>query len=212
MICRNRKIVFIHIPRTAGQSIEHYLFPEYDFSDDRNKTLMYGWDNKSGWLNHLTCLEIRENRYLSESMYNKYFKFAFVRNPWERLVSEYAWKFGNDFTKFRQFCTDILEGNYKSWYVYYRDPLAFIQHIKPQYEFVYNDSGIMEIDFPGRYENLDRDFRQICQITGLKYKRLPIYNKSGHKHYTNYYEKYTRELVGKIYKEDIEIFKYNYGD
>jgi hypothetical protein len=194
MICHNRKIVFIHIPRTAGLSIEHYLFPDYDFNDKRNKTLMYGWDKKSGWLNHLTCNEIRMNGYLSESKYNEYFKFAFVRNPWERLVSEYAWKFGNDFKKFRQFCIDIFEGNYKIWNVYYRESLAFIQHIKPQYKFIYNDSGSMEIDFCGRYENLEMDFRQICQMTGLKYKRLPFYNKSVHMYYTNYYDQYTREL------------------
>ncbi len=212
MICHKRKIIFIHIPRTAGQSIEHFLFPGHNFTDKKNKRIMYGWDNKSGWLNHLTCNEIKRDNLLPGRTYYEYFKFAFIRNPWERLVSEYVWKFDADNIKFRQFCIDISEGNYSNWAGPYRGPKAFMQHIKPQYEYIFNSKGHSDINFLGRYENLDMDFRQLCERINLAYKKLHRHNKSCHKHYTYYYDKFTEELVRKIYKEDIEVFNYTFGD
>lgn len=212
MICHKRKILFIHIPRTGGQSIEHFLFPSYNFNASENQSIMYGWNNKIGWLNHMTCNEIKTYGYLSDNRYKQYFKFAFVRNPWERLISEYAWKFNDDFSLFRQFCVDILEMNYKKWAGSYRDHLAFMQHIKAQHEYIYDNSGNLEIDFLGKYENFNRDFYNICEKTYLKYKEPHCINKSEHKYYTYYYDKQTKELVNRIYKDDIEIFNYNFGD
>ncbi len=212
MICRKRKIVFIHIPRTGGQSIEHILFPAYNFSDQENKNVLYGWNNKLGWLNHLTCEEIVGNNYVSYNEFNNYFRFAFVRNPWERLVSEYAWKFSDDFSLFRQFCIDILEKRYDKWAAWYRDLLALKQHLKEQHKFIYNSKGKLEIDFLGKYENLTGHFQEMCKLRRLKCSKLPLYNKSEHKYYTYYYDKVTRELAGRIYKEDIKIFNYHFGD
>jgi len=212
MICHKRKIVFIHIPKTGGQSIEHFLFPDYNFNEDENKTIMYGWNNKVGWLNHLTCSEIKSYGNIPDKKYEEYFKFTFVRNPWERLISEYAWKFYNNFKLFKQFCIDISEMNYENWISNYKDPLAFVQHIKAQHEYIYDSKGNLEINFLGKYENFNRDFQSICEGTNLKYNEPYFYNKSKHKHYTYYYDKLTKELVSRIYKDDIEIFNYSFGN
>jgi hypothetical protein len=212
MICRKRKILFIHIPRTGGQSIEHMLFPTYGFRDEENTNILYGWNDKLGWLNHMTCREIKGHNYVSNGEFKNCFKFAFIRNPWERLVSEYAWKFPGNFRLFRQFCSDILEQEYEKWAAGYRDPIAFKQHLREQYKYIYNNQGRLEIDFLGRYENLAVDFLEICKLRGLKCGKLPLYNKSEHRYYTYYYDKVTREIAGRIYREDIRIFNYQFGD
>lgn len=212
MICHRRKIVFIHIPRTGGQSIENVLFPNFNFTDKEERTILYGWNKKLGWLNHLTCEEILRNNFISINGFNNYFRFAFVRNPWERLVSEYAWKFSGEIERFRQFCIDITEKKYNNWASQYRDLLALKQHIREQYKYVFDSKGKLAVDFIGRYENLVEDFQQVSKLTGLKYCKLPFLNKSGHKHYTGYYDKLTKELVERTYKDDIEIFNYHFGD
>jgi hypothetical protein len=212
MICRKRKILYIHIPRTGGQSIEHILFPSYSFNDEENRDILYGWNDKIGWLNHLTCQEIKGDNYIPDDEFKNYFKFAFVRNPWERLVSEYAWKFPGNFSLFRQYCSDILEERYDRWATGYRDPLAFRQHLREQYKYIYDNQGRLLIDFLGRYENLAVDFFEICKLRSLRCSKLPLYNRSKHKYYTFYYDKVTREIAGRIYREDIKIFNYQFGD
>jgi hypothetical protein len=105
-----------------------------------------------------------------------------------------------------------MEMNYKKWIPKYRDPLAFVQHIKAQHEYIINSKGNLEIDFLGKYEYYKRDFYSICKKVNLKHKKTNRINKSEHKNYAYYYDKQSRELVSRIYKDDIEIFNYSFGD
>ncbi len=67
-----------------------------------------------------------------------------------------------------------------------------------------------EIDFIGRFENLEEDFQYICEKIGLSNIKLPHENITRHKHYTKYYNNETREIVAEIYAKDIKNFGYNF--
>ena len=112
--------------------------------------------------------------------YKKYFKYAIVRNPYERLVS--CWK---------NKTTEEYAENYK-------------KHLLTK------ATGVDDIDYIGRMESLQKDFEIICDIVGMNSFTLPHVNFTKHKHYREYYDKETRQIVEKIYSRDIDLFKYRF--
>ena len=141
-----------------------------------------------------------------------YFKFAFVRNPWDRFASCYFYLkaggmneaydvrdrkiFLDQHDSFEDF---ILNTNFNRLFAQ--------QHFKPQ--SYYLDK---EIDFIGRFENLQEDFNIVCDKIGVPQQHIPHKNKSDHKHYTEYYTNRTRGIVEEKYKKDIEYFGYKFGE
>jgi hypothetical protein len=137
----------------------------------------------------------------------EYFSWTFVRNPYDRLVSSYINK-----------VVDKHQGGLKKY-----------RHIKTFKEFVHkleNVSGKTcdrhirslytffppDIDFIGRFENLQSDFNLISERLGVSDENLPHINKTNHKHYTEYYDDETVEIVKEKYADDLEMFGYEFGD
>lgn len=138
-----------------------------------------------------------------------YFKFAFVRNPWDRLVSAYT---------YLKVMHDELYGSFEHWLgfvcsqVSKRDYLHGAHHA-PQTDYLLHE-GNEVLDFVGRYENLQDDFATVCkhlQTTGC---RLPIQNKSSFRkgHYSGYYTHATAALVAKTYAEEITLLGYAFEE
>ena len=84
-------------------------------------------------------------------------------------------------------------------------------HINEKYESkFYHEILCAELDFIGRFENLQSDFNYICEQIGLEALALPHLEKTEHGHYHKFYNDETRDLVSKIYQKDIELFKYEF--
>jgi hypothetical protein len=197
MISHTYKFIFVHIPKAAGTSIEHWLFKHYQLNQKKHiffdKDLLH-------FNQHLTLSEIRKHRFLGQSFLD-YFKFTFVRNPWERIVSAAKYK--------RMALKQFLNYDFSSWQSRNLDP---DRHRLPQYDFLFDDSGNKLIDFIGRFEKLQDDFNTVCDKIGIPQQQLPHKNKTNHKHYTEYYDDETRDIVAERYAKDIEYFGYKFGE
>lgn len=214
MISDKLKTIFVHIPKTGGASIESIIWPP--ISERTEEQLWNGMIDKfhnkyqTGGLQHLHAEQIKKE--IGEQRFNEYYKFSIVRNPWERTISQFF------YLKKR---TDLLDfiGLKKS--VSLKEYLKRIQqklHVQwePQYKFLLNSNGDLLVDFIGRFEHLERDtecaLRAIDNINFTSLYRegfqMPHLNKGNHKHYSEYYDDESKEIVADIYAEDIKEFHY----
>lgn len=187
------KTLFIRIPKTASTSIITALEMEHN--------------------DHITWIESFENN----KDYLHYIKFAVVRNPWDRFVSEYF------FIKMVINCyhDSIHNGksinplynrlenlSFKDFVLdFYNNPTFYCDysHYTPQYKFICDDNMNVMVDLILRYENLEEDIKKIDRDIVL-----PKINVSEHLPYRYYYDNETKIIIGEIYKKDIEIFGYEY--
>jgi hypothetical protein len=107
-ISHKHKAIFIHIPRTCGSSIEKAL-GIYGLKNDGVNTpcpeILFGITRKV-YLQHLTILEIKDR--INKGMFEEYFKFTFIRNPYDRIISEYFWSEDAKKMNLREFLLDII--------------------------------------------------------------------------------------------------------
>lgn len=184
--------IFIHIPKTAGTSL--YSLIGYTGIGHVN----YRW------------YESRD-----PNKFNQYFKFAFVRNPWDRLVSAFfylkkggsnamdkhwAMKNIDKYSTFEEFVIDWVSPENINRYF----------HFIPQYKFIYDQSLYLKVDYVGKFENLNQDFEVVANKLNI-HQSLPYINKSNRKDYQSYYSKKTKEIVAQVYKQDIELLGYRFS-
>ena len=205
MISHKYKFVFLHIPKTAGTSVSDILgaYCETLPTPDRSSPYYY----------HAPLSKIQKY-FISQNLnYDDYFKFAFVRNPWDRFVSLYYYLkkrykrlLERDALHEDTYCKQIANINS------FDDFMDKIDKFNPKpYEAVYTLKGTIALDYIGKTENLQEDFNIICDKIGIPQQQLPHKNKSKHKHYTEYYDDETRSIVAEKYAKDIEYFGYEFG-
>jgi hypothetical protein len=200
MISFQKRFLFVHIPKTAGNSIQSVL---RDYSEDELVALRGEQDGveRFGLRNpkykikkHSTLAEYRAA--LGEAEFGSLYKFTCVRNPWDRMVSYYftptqkaeAW----DRKKFRKIISNAVS---------VADYLRLNQGEKDPFS---NVDSIM------RFENLADDFSVVCAALDISPTTLPQYNRSDREHYSKYYDKELRELVRARFAAEIERFGYTF--
>ncbi|UEX76752.1 sulfotransferase family 2 domain-containing protein [Spiribacter halobius] len=236
MISHPHRCVFVHVPKTAGQSIERVFLDLLGLNwKQRGELLLrYNADPSLGppRLAHLCAADYVRCGHLSESRFADYFSFSFVRNPWDRTVSFYKYIGEPARCEFKRFALEVLprdlwQGMY--WFV------------RPQTEYLY-DNGRLMVDFVGRFERLESDFREICRRLELPCARLPFVNRSDgtrrqllagarhilraldpcspafgnfrgrplsrHARFEDYYDDETWQAVAALYRPDVETFGY----
>ena len=185
------KSIFIHVPKIAGSSIAKAL---------------YGVEQ-----GHYPCFLFEA---ISQRKFKESFKFGFVRNPWDRVVSAYHYlaqggKIEADRTWARAHLAGVRDF---SDFVRNRLICPLVResiHFRSQTYFLCDHTGRIAVDFLGRFESLDRDF----QVVADKVKpgaRIRQSNSSSHNDFRTYYEADTRDLVGRIYGEEIAKFRYTF--
>lgn len=190
------KFVFIHNPKTGGTSLQKYF----------RVLLKIPKDEKYHW--HSTYMDISQEL-------KDYFKFGFVRNPWDRYVSMYkftigSWKFmqGVSFEEFISGLYDRVVLN-KKYEGEFPDKIDWFD--RQQYQYFCDESDdLSNIDFIGRFENLKSDWDHMFKLIGVSAKMNFHINKTDHIHYSNYYNLDTRDMVSKISHKDIQLFGYEF--
>ena len=192
MINHKHKFVFIHIPKTGGTSIESIFIDNANIKDVPGK--------------HSMVSDI------DSELLKNYYTFTFVRNPWDRMVSYYKFRIKRSFNMynhgdcFRKWIGFLCSDDVQKIKAYH-----FNLAIKNQREFLVNKSNKFSVDFIGKFENLQEDFNTVCSDIGIPRQQLPHVNKTDHKHYTEYYDDETRQIVAERYAKDIEYFGYKFG-
>jgi hypothetical protein len=156
----------------------------------------------------LTAAEMRAHD--PEGLWGRYYSFAFVRNPWDRLVSEFHWRQQRaperwSFPDFSMFLDAVIHG----WDFEFDDR----RHIMSQKAFVTDEAGGLLVDFVGRHEHLERDMGVVLSRLGLPAARLPVVNRSGGRtHYSRYFDAESRAQVARHYADDIAFFGHTFEE
>jgi hypothetical protein len=156
--------------------------------------------------------------------FRRYFKFCFVRNPWDRLVSCYSEKIKQDpnynlhgfergipraFARFKVFHATMSFDSFVEAVVQIPDDDANL-HFKSQAAFVTDREGRLLVDFVGKLEHAERDFAYVIDRLHLGTRSVPHLNKSVHRDYRTFYTDRTIEMVRRRYQKDIELFGYDF--
>lgn len=192
-ISYQNKFIFIKINKTAGTSIQSCI---NESVDDLQET------------GHRILRDYKVN-------YQDFFKFTFVRNPWDKMVSFYH------FHRYRRF--DLLPNSkkpsFKEFITTEMHNLEFTKHkgissrnfrMSDQLDWISDNHGKIAMDFIGRFETLQSDFDLVCDVLRIPRKKLPHQVKSRHKPYREYYDAQTKEIVYQGFQKDIEYFKYKF--
>ena len=202
MVDHNYKYVYIHIPKTGGTSVEQSLIqishpeivkPVAFWPDVLKEEFVVGNSSNQHW-----PLDMFDK-------YTDYKSLCTVRNPFSRMVSEFTYiKRGYNMSRaalpnldFSSFVKqDLIES------------LAHPFHARRQVDFIHTPTN--HVDYIIKFETLQQDFDTVCDKIGITRQQLPHKNKTKHKHYTEYYDDETREIVAEKYAKDIEYFGYKF--
>ena len=150
---------------------------------------------------HISVQQIAPH--LDASIWQDYFKFAIVRNPFDRFIS---------ICFFLNRKNPVFAETPLQWMKSAIKVQRFRQRIlvKPQYQQLLDGQGNIAMDYVGRYEALQESVDKICQQLQVETTPLQKRNTSEHSQYREYYDDELRSAVENIYQEDLRRFNYSY--
>jgi len=212
LVSSQQKFLFVHIPKSAGTSVTAAL---KSFSDKPEEVwinrllakigINVNWVGPFHWVRGRKHSTARQMQVMySNSVFDDYYKFAFVRNPWALLVSYYHYIKSNQHHHRSKKINNI--DSFES-YIHYEIKRNKIN----QSRFVTDSFGNDLVDFVGRFESLENDLGVILERIGVE-AEIPHFNSSTHTDYRDYYTPETAKLVAFHWAEDILRFGYTFDD
>jgi hypothetical protein len=199
------KFIFVAIPKTGTHSVRQALrahmgpqdleqvglFVQKKFPIPELAQLRHG---------HLSLAQVRP--FLRPEEFDAFFKFAFVRNPFDRFVS---------------YCAFMTRQSGE----FERDPKAVMSHFianppwphilfQPQHSFVADAEGKLLSDDVGRVEEMQASYDRIAARIGIPTATLDKVNSSSRRNYRDYYDQALIDGVAKLYARDLEYFGYEF--
>lgn len=204
IISHTHKFIFFAVPKTGTHAVRRALRPYLSDADQEQVGL---FEKKSlphpelAALKHGHISYLQLQSLLAEGNNADYFRFAFVRNPYDRFVS---------------YCAFVSRktGEFEA------DPRGFMRHVlfrgrplghllfRPQHEFLVDADGRIAMTRVGKVENMQADYDAIAAQLGLPTQPLERVNSSSRKDFRGYYDEEMRAGVYDLYRRDFELFGY----
>ena len=218
LVSHGRKLVFVHIQKTGGDTVSRLMgesIPDIFCFKAKHESAVKAAAELKCW--------------------NEYFKFAFVRNPWDRLVSWYSMIRDAETIRWHQILTNQRRRSHfrqtrenKLWRYVLDNSSTFEEFIinctdeievdeGVHYSFAYNQLDYIAdsnddllVDFIGRFESFGSDLYKVYDRLGLELGSIPHENRSVRGHYSTFYTPETETIVRKRFQRDIEYFGYKF--
>lgn len=204
IISHQHKFIFAAVPKTGTHSVrqalrEHMseedieqvgLFVNKRFPYDELAAIRHG---------HLSLAQVRPH--VGEDVFQRYFKFAFVRNPYDRFVSYCAFM-SRDTDVFQHSPQEVMR------HFLFRQPPE--QHVlfQPQSGLLVDADGALLTDMVGRVEDMQASYDSVCERIGIPSRPLDQVNSSKRGDYRHYYDEALKAEVERRYAADFELFGY----
>ena len=206
IISERHKFIFAAIPKTGTHSIRRALRPHLGEADLEQVKLFEQKQFPVPALarlghGHITLDQLRP--FIDPAKFGGFFKFAFVRNPFDRFVSYCAFM-----TREQKAFEKDPKGVMRFFLATARDNRHIL--FQPQHMFVAAADGALLTDYVGRVEQMQSSFDQVCDRIGIPTTKLEKANESSRGDYRQYYDAELIDSVARLYARDLELFGYDY--
>lgn len=208
MISHSKRFIFVHVPRTGGTLIEAGLRD--------HGIVLQGKDNyESVYFKHASARAIKR---LMGAAYDEYFKFGLVRNPWDWVVSNFAYNRGMHHCYVAGTPHEALRtpGRMPDWakdMPFERWLRWWLDELRPgQLELMEDEAGKLLVDEVYRFENMHEDRERLCRRLGVEFVPRAVNTRARSKRgdYRGYFTAETREWVARHFRKEIETFAYTF--
>jgi hypothetical protein len=207
IVSHNHRFIFAAVPKTGTHSVRQALREQLGDDDVEQVGLFvdkrFPWEDLAAIRHgHLALRQVRP--YVGEEVFAGYFKFAFVRNPFDRFVS---------------YCAFMLRGGE----VFQHQPREVMRHFlfveppeqhilfQPQSSLLVDEDGrTLLADQVGRVEDMQGSYDAICARIGIPSRALDRVNGTKHVDYRQYYDQALIDGVAVRYAQDLELFGYDF--
>ncbi len=203
-----KQFCFIHIGKTAGTNVARALEP---FAHRPEVTTPAKWLDRVGihanylgphsWRRfriHATAATVRRN--LPADIWDNLFTFAFVRNPYAWLVSQYRFMLRE--TRHHRHNTVKELGSFNAYVAWEANRKRRSQH-----SFVCDRAGNVIVDYIGRFESISDDYRHVCDRIGID-APIPGGNERNSSDFRDAYDAETLQLAEPLIGQDARLFRY----
>lgn len=190
-------IIFIHIPKAAGNALIKSLYGQSATGHD----------------------PLIRYKKANSDLYYKFVKFSVVRNPWDRMVSSFYYlkqggigffdkdfrdEYLNGIDDFSEFIARMMADK-----KFEKDVMSWV-HFVPQVKFLSLDGVKIDVDFWVKLEEMPEKFPSVCERLGVQSDGMIKDNSSSRSEYKVYYDDVSREYVGSLYRDDVDILGYEF--
>lgn len=206
IISHQHRFIFVAVPKTGTHSVRQALREHLSAEDIEQVGLFvnkrFPYEELAAIRHgHLSLRQVRPH--LGEQAFSSYFKFAFVRNPFDRFIS---------------YCAFMTRGNG----AFLREPRPVMREIlfrlrpmdhilfQPQHALLVDDDGRLLTDQVGRVEDMQASYDAVCARIGIPSSPLGQVNSSQRGDYRQYYDQPLIDGVTDLYRRDLELFDYRF--